>query len=166
MEGSWCCFFKTGWIDYGFWLAFQIRSANVNLSGLNRHNTGRGERISLQLSLQPLGAEDMELPLPTGTSSPPIPTYNGSLSQFQPSTNPQLSRSTSTSQPLPNDVEPRLKSILKKSSSSVDVTVETGGYAHDAPDAPDANDSTPVATTVDPLVPASTSPASTPSPLH
>ena len=143
----------------------KIRSANVNLSGFNRHNTGRGERVSLQLSLQPLGAEDMELPLPTGTSSSPVPATNGSLSQFQPSTNPQLLRSTSANQPLQNDVEPRLKSILKKSSSSVDVTLESGGYVHDARDA----DIPPAASAVAPLVsPPSTPPpfSPTPPPVH
>jgi len=142
----------------------QIRGTSVNLLGFNRHCSGRGERVSLQLTLQPLGAEDMELPLPTGTCSPPIATPNGSLSQYQQPTNAQLSRSASNSQPLQKDVETRLKSILKKCGSSVDVTIESGGYAHDVHDA----DSPPVATNVVALISTSSSPpsASTPSPLH
>ena len=59
----------------------------------------------------------------------------------------------------------RLKSILKKSSSSVDVTLESGGYVHDARDA----DIPPAASAVAPLVsPPSTPPpfSPTPPPVH
>ncbi|XP_046458108.1 inactive phospholipase C-like protein 1 isoform X2 [Daphnia pulex] len=113
--------------DCGFILD-QIRSANISLDGLIRHNSERcSQHLQVVLSSSSgFGTGDESGGGPLSSTSSPARS-NGNAAHLQ------LSRcTTSPMQANSEDVqklsEPKLKGILKKSSSAQDITAPTDGY--------------------------------------
>lgn len=111
-----------------FGYIWQIRSANISLDGLIRHNSERcSQHLQVVLSSSSgFGTGDESGGGPLSSTSSPARS-NGNAAHLQ------LSRcTTSPMQANSEDVqklsEPKLKGILKKSSSAQDITAPTDGY--------------------------------------